>query len=203
MRKCSKPVFIESPRFFYAPPGAVIVLSVAALLSVPLRALSERFEVGIGPLHNHRHKHLTPQTTAAILTARKPSEIDLEAMQRDESEGLLAHLIGQRARLQVLSDLALEKGETAQAVNCERAILQNLNFVARLLGQLVAVHEIKRTSILISSDYLRLRSTITTALRPWPDAARAVGSALAEIEQAAAKDITEANAPILLEMGAR
>lgn len=173
-------------------------IEIGLVHGVPMRALSERFGVGTGPLHNHRHRHLTPQTTAAILTARKPSEIDLEALQRDESEGLLAHLIGQRARLQVLSDLALEKGETAQAVNCERAILQNLNFVARLLGQLVQVHEIKRTSILISSDYLQLRSVITNALRPFPEAARAVSAALTQIETEAVQDIVEKR-PLLIE----
>ena len=55
------------------------------------------------------------------------------------------------------------------------------------------------TSILISSDYLALRSAIITALKPYPDAARAVGAALAELELPAAKDITESGKPLLLE----
>jgi hypothetical protein len=58
---------------------------------------------------------------------------------------------------------------------------------------------VRSTSILISADYLHLRQTIVAALKPYPEAARAVGHALAELELAAAKDITESGKPLLLE----
>ena len=68
-------------------------------------------------------------------------------------------------------------------------------------------HDVRHTSILISPDYLRLRSTLVDALRPFPDAMRAVGAALHRMESDAAKDITAAAAskgrarpePVLLE----
>jgi hypothetical protein len=71
--------------------------------------------------------------------------------------------------------------------------------VAKLLGQLVQRHEVSRTSILISADYLQLRQAIVTALRPYPEAAHAVGQALYRLEADAAKDITNAKQPLLLE----
>ena len=134
-----------------------------------------------------------------MLTALRPSEIDLEALQRSESEGLLASLQTQRARLLLLGQMAFEAGEVHAACNVERATTANLELVSKLLGQLVTHHQVTHTSILISSDYLTLRAAIVRALRPYPEAARAVGSALAELETQAAKDITDSKRPLLLE----
>jgi hypothetical protein len=55
---------------------------------------------------------------------------------------------------------------------------------------LVSQHHITTTSLLISPDYLKLRSTLVTALRPFPDAGRAVGAALHLLEADAAADIS-------------
>jgi hypothetical protein len=75
-----------------------------------------------------------------------------------------------------------------------------LELVGKLLGQLVQRHE--STSLLVSPDYLQLRSMLVQALRPFPEAARAVAAALHTLESKAATDIT-ANAakgkPLLLE----
>jgi hypothetical protein len=89
---------------------------------VPMRSLAVRFACSEDALQRHRQNHLTPQMMAAILTAQKPSEIDLEQLQRSESEGILAQLVTQRARLQQHSDLALELGNGAVAIATERAI---------------------------------------------------------------------------------
>jgi hypothetical protein len=177
-------------------------IEIGLVYKVPLAVLAERFSISKDALHRHRHNHLSPQVAAAILAGEKPSEIDLEAMQHSESEGLLAQLIAQRARLQVHSDMATEAGDVRSAINCERAISSNLELVAKLLGQLVTRSEIRSTSLLISPDYLQLRQILVTALQPYPEAARAVGAALAQMETKAASDITSAEAagkPLLLE----
>jgi hypothetical protein len=170
---------------------------------VPMRALAIRFECSQDAIHRHRTNHLTPQMRAAILAAQRPSAVDLEQLQRSESEGILAQLVTQRARLQQHSDLALELGNGAIAIAAERAITGNLELVARLLGTLVQRHEVTRTSILISADYLQLRQSIVTALRPFPDAAMAVGKALHDLEAQAAKTIAaragSGKAPLVIE----
>ena len=74
----------------------------------------------------------------------------------------------------------------------ENAITANLTLVAKLLGQLVQVHDVRHTNLLVPPDYLKLRSTLIAALRPFPDAARAVGEALHRLESDAALDITAA-----------
>jgi hypothetical protein len=157
---------------------------------VPSRVLALRFDVSADALKRHKKNHLSPQVAAAILAAQKPTEIDLEALQASESEGLLAQLVAQRARLQTYAEQALELGDTKAAVAVERSVIANLELVAKLLGQLVQRHEVRSTSILISADYLALRQAIVKALQPFPDAARAVGAALHALESQAAQDIT-------------
>ena len=142
---------------------------------------------------------MSPQLVAALLVAQHPSDIDLEALERSESEGLLASLIAQRGRLHLLSEMAFEEGEVHAAVGVERAITSSLELTSKLLGMLVQRTHSTSTSILISADYLALRSAIVTALKPYPNACVAVGRALAELELSAAKDITERKTPLLLE----
>ncbi|MFW6028366.1 MAG: hypothetical protein ACOC9Q_02445 [bacterium] len=165
----------------------------------PLRTLAARFDVSPDALHRHSKNHLSAQLRAALLTAQRPSDVDLEALERSESEGLLSQSVHQRARLQALSEQALNLGDVRAAVSVENAITNNLTFVAKLLGMLVQRHEVQRTSILVSADYLQLRQAIVTALRPYPEAARAVGQALHALEAEAAQDITDAKRPIMLE----
>src|SRR5262249_50703617 len=143
----------------------------------------------------------SPQVAAAILAAQKPSEIDLEALQASESEGLLAQLIAQRARYQTYAESAHELGDLKEASRVERGITDNLELTAKLLGQLVQRHEVRSTSILVSPDYLELRGVIVRALQPFPEAARAVGAALHCLESKAAAEITAAatKRPIMIE----
>jgi hypothetical protein len=166
---------------------------------IPVRVLARRFDIPKTTIFRHRRLHMPAQLVAAILAAQRPSEVDLEQLQRSESEGLLGSLIGQRARLQLLSEMAFEAGELGAATTVERAITQSLELTSRLLGMIVQRHDVRSTSILISADYLQLRGAIIGALKPYPEAARAVGEALARLELAAAKDITESKEPLLLE----
>jgi hypothetical protein len=174
-------------------------IEIGLVHRVPLRILAARFNVKHHALHRHRHNHLSPQIAAAILSAQKPSAVDLEALQASESEGLLSQLVTQRARLQTHSEVATELGDVKAAVACERAITSNLELVGKLLGQLVQRHEVRSTSVLISADYLEVRAALVKALQPFPEAARAVAAALHQLESKAASDITNARRPNMIE----
>jgi hypothetical protein len=162
-------------------------------ISAPV--LAKRFALSRDAILRHSKNHLTPTQRAAILAAQRPSEIDLDALRQTESEGLLGHLVTQRARLQKYGDTAFEFGDVKGAVAVESAIVNNLNLTARLLGQLVQVHDVRHTSLLVSPDYLRMRAALVDALRPFPEAARAVGAALHRLESDAARNITNAGKP--------
>lgn len=177
------------------------LIEVGLAYGVPIRQLAARFD-GVSPhaVHRHRHNHLSPAQAAAILCALKPSEIDLEALQRSESEGLLGQLVSQRARLMKHSEIATQMGAPAVAISAENAIQSNLSLVAKLLGQLVTRHEVKHTSLLISPDYIKLRQAITVALLDFPDAARAVAAALHALEDEAGEAMKAgASKPLLIE----
>ena len=134
-------------------------------------------------IHRHGKAHLSPAMRAAILVGmREQTPIDLARLQVTESEGLLASLVTQRARLQSHAELAMEMGDPSAATSAERAIMSNLELTGKLLGQITQRTHTTSTSILISADYLALRSAIITALRPFPEASRAVGAALHQLE---------------------
>ena len=95
--------------------------------------------------------------------------------------------------------MAFEAGEISAATTVERAITQSLELTTKLLGMLITRTHTTSTSILVTADYLALRQAIISALKPYPDAARAVGAALAALELEAAKDITESGKPLLFE----
>ena len=99
--------------------------------------IARRFGCSAAAAARHSRNHLTPAMRAAILYARKPSEIDLEALQRTEAEGILTALIAHRARHQQYIDAALEHGDIARAINADRGVISNLELTAKLLGQLV------------------------------------------------------------------
>ena len=164
---------------------------------IPVRVLARRFELSKTTIFRHRRLHMPPQLVAAIAMAAHPTEVDLEVLQRSESEGMIGSLVAQRARLQMLSEMAFEQGELNVATSVERAITGSLELTSKLLGMLVSRTEVR--SILVSSDYLKLRQTIISALRPFPEASRAVGAALAALETEAAQDIKASGKPLLLE----
>jgi hypothetical protein len=119
-----------------------------------LSVLARRFSVSRDAIHRHRRNHMPPQLIAAILAAQHPSDIDLEALERSESEGLLASLVAQRARLQMLSEMAFEEGELHAATAIERAITSSLELTSKLLGMIVQRSHTTSTSVLISADYI-------------------------------------------------
>jgi hypothetical protein len=175
------------------------LIELALVHKLPMRVIAKRFAVSKHSVFRHRQNHMSPQLVAALALAQRPSEVDLEQLQRSESEGLLGSLIGQRARLQLLSEMAFEQGELHAATTVERAITQNLELTSKLLGMIIQRHDVRSTSILVSADYLQLRAVIISALQPYPAAAKAVGAALHQLELAAAEDIAKSKAPLLLD----
>jgi hypothetical protein len=171
-------------------------IEVALAHGVSRRALARRFGLSDDAIGRHARDHVSAQVKAAILTASQPTAVDLDALKASESAGLLNQIVHQRARLAMCAGMCVDYGDPRAAISAEAAITSNLALEAKLLGQLVNVHDVRHTSVLISADYLRLRSTLIAALKPFPAAAVAVGAALHRLEAEAAADITErARAP--------
>lgn len=165
-------------------------IDLAIVAGVSSNVLAARFEISPDSVLRHAANHLSPVQRAALATAMQPTAIDLEQLRTTESENLLSSLVTQRARLAGYGELAAELGDINAATRVEGAILANLQTVGKLLQQFVQVHDVRHSSILISPDYLALRTCLVDTLRAYPDAAVAVARALHKLESDAAQDIT-------------
>jgi hypothetical protein len=164
-------------------------IEIALTYKTPMRVLARRFDVSPHALFRHSKAHLSAAVRAAILTASKPTAVDLDKLRTSEAEGLLSALLCQRARLQQQADMALELGSVHVAVAAEGRITESLRLTAQLTDQLVQHHDVRHINVLVSEDYLRLRSVLVAALKPYPEAMAAVGRALHELDAKAAEAI--------------
>lgn len=162
------------------PERAKIELGLAH--RVPVRVLANKYGLTKESIFRHKNRHLTPQLRAALLKAVRPSEIDLEQLKHSESEGLLQHLVAQRARLYALSDQAETLGDLRAAAQLQGRLISNLELTAKLLGELRTASATVVTNILVSEEYHTLRAALIQALRPFADARQAVARVLQSVE---------------------
>lgn len=164
-------------------------IDIAIVAGVGYRVIAERFGVGRGSVSRHAKAHLTEAQRAALLTARKPTEIDSEQLAETERASLLGHVVAQRARLLADADTARQLGDITAAIRAETAVGASLVTAAKMVGRLTQTIDVRHSHVLLSEDYLRLRQAIVAALRPHPAAMRDVAAALQRLESDAAKQI--------------
>ncbi len=155
-------------------------------IGIPLRRLAKKYGVSKDVLCRHR-KRLPPQLKAAMLAQALRPDVDLDKLRTTESEGLLATLAAQRARLLLWQDNAAAAEQFSVAAQLAAQIHTNLSLVGRYLGELSVHHTVTSVSVLISPQYLEHRSALLRSLQPYPEARRAVADALHRLETQAAQ----------------
>src|SRR5262245_44159362 len=165
-----------------------IDLAIARGLSLP--AIAKRFAISYDSLNRHKKAHLTPALRARLL-AGPELDLDLDKLRESEAQSLLANLIALRHRIFAHLDAAEEVGDNFAAQRAVSQLHTNLETTAKLLGELGVGSVQHTTNILVAPQYLSLRVALVEALRPFPEAARAVSQALHRIESAAAAEIAE------------
>lgn len=178
-------------------------IEIAVTYGQSLRSVAEQFDVAYDSLQRHAKRHLSPAMKAAILTASKPSEVDVQALTEREAAGLLANLVAMRARLAAHAQACAAIGDHRGAVNAERVTLADLELTAKLVGQLISRSEVVHTHLTLMPSYLKLRQALVAALRPYPEIAAKVAAALAEIESEDATSIMRAVPAIEHQPGAQ
>lgn len=154
------------------------------------RSVAEQFDLHYDSVLRHKNAHLSAAQQAAMLTASKPSEVDVEALTKSESQGLLANLVAMRARLAQHAQACAAAGDTKGAINAERVTLANLETVARLVGQLISRSEVVHQHLTLTPSYLKVRQALVAVLRDYPEVAVKVAAALHEIEADEGREIT-------------
>lgn len=154
---------------------------------VSTRALSRRYKLHEDALLRHRKNHLPPQLRAALIQG-PDLDIDLDKLRETESQSLLANLVALRGRLFQILDVAEEGGDGNMLSRIAGQLHNNLEITGKLLGTLSSGHT-TITNVLIQPQYVEMRVSLVNALRPFPEAARAVAAVLHTIEHKAAADI--------------
>jgi hypothetical protein len=156
-------------------------VELATARRVGIRQIAQKF--GVSQWAVQRHKaHMPPQLSAALAATGFPTCIDLDALRKAESEGLLQTLVAQRGRLYRLLDAAEEVGDLKAAAAVHGRINDNVTNVAKLLGE-ITTHSVHTThNLLIAPEYVQLRAALVNALRPYPDARKAAARVLRSLE---------------------
>jgi hypothetical protein len=155
-------------------------------LGVPLQRIAKKYGVSKDAAWRHKKK-LPPQLKQALLAGSLRPEVDLDKLRISEGEGLLANLAAQRARLLLMQDWAQETEQISIAAQISAQIHRNLELVGKYLGEFAQHHVTTSVSLLVSPEYLTLRTELLRALAPFPDARKAVADALGKIERKAAQ----------------
>jgi len=159
------------------------------------RHIGERFHCSPDAVWRHwRNGHVAEYVKSQLaIQALKPGET-LEKLVQDESIGLLENLQRIRATLYASFDAAAEVGDR-QAVSLLAARLhENLRLAATSTGELQKNSPTSVTNIVLSPAYLDLRAALLGALRPFPDAVRAVVAAFQRAEVGLSGSVIEPRA---------
>jgi transposase-like protein len=174
-------------------------INLALTYGQSVRSVAEQFGIHHDAVRRHLKNHLSPSQQAALLTASKPSEVDVEKLTRQESQGLLVALVAMRARLAAHAQACAAMGDHKGAIHAERVTLADLELTAKLVGQLISRSEVTVQHLTLTPSHLRLRQVLVEVLRPHPEIAAKVAAALAAIETDDAAEITAKAQPLTIE----
>jgi hypothetical protein len=178
------------------PERAIIELAMIRGLSK--RAAGRQWpDLTVDKIYDHYRKHVPEHIKAAHkIEILKPSEAvrnlseaevqqELSILTQEESVGLLSHLQRIRASLYVAFDNAAQHNDVFALSRLSAQLHTNLQLAATKTGELQKHQNQTINNLTIAPDYLRLRTNLITALRPFPEAARAVAEIFRQIEEAA------------------
>jgi hypothetical protein len=161
-----------------------------------------RFKVSEDALWRHSRNHLTKEIRAALALKLVAKEGDTRAVLLEEGASTAEALKAIRGPLFGLFLGAIDAGEGRTAAQIAGRLHEGLSISAKLAGELIPAATTNIQNIVLSPDYIRLRGELLNALRPYPEAARAVAEvfrrageqAAAEMHRTAARPMIEAQA---------
>jgi hypothetical protein len=144
----------------------------------PYRSVAKRFELSESAVYRHMIEHLP----AHLLKAR-----ELEDVAR--ADDLLEQVRNLQAHALHIPECAEQAGDLRNALAAISQARDNLELLGKLAGEL---DERPVTNVLISPEWLELRTVIVGALEPHPGAREAVLSALEGVSNGNPRRLPEA-----------
>ncbi len=139
-------------------------IDAALVAGVALRNIAKRFDTSPTAVFRHKGEHLP----AKLVMAQEAAEVA-------EADDLLGQVRDLQRRAHNILDKAEEAGELRVALSAIREARGNLELLAKLLGEL---DDRPQINVLVSPEWLELRTVVIGALEPYPDARGSVLRAL-------------------------
>lgn len=156
-------------------------------VGVPSRTIARKYDISRDCVMRWSKK-IPLQLKAKRYVGLLKSTDDLEKLRIEESDNLLKNLAMQRARLLLCQDKAIELEDLQAIARLSGQIHTNLELVGKYLGEF-ARHSVQTNiSLLVTPEYLKLRTALLQALADFPEAKHAVAAVLHDIEGAAAQE---------------
>jgi hypothetical protein len=154
---------------------------------VPSRTIARKYDISKDVVLRWSEK-IPLQLKAKRYVGLLKATDDLEKLRVEESDNLLKNLAMQRARLLLCQDKAIALEDLLAIARLSSQIHTNLELVGKYLGEF-ARHSVQTNiSLLVTPEYLKLRTVLLQALADFPEAKYAVAAVLHDIEGAAAQE---------------
>jgi hypothetical protein len=141
----------------------------ALVTGAPYRSVAKRFGLSESAVYRHKTEHLPTH----LLKAREADEVAQADDLLDQVRDLQAHALDILERAEKVGDLRTALAAISQARG-------NLELLGKLAGEL---DERPVVNILLSPQWVVIRTTMLEALSAYPEARSAVAEGLMEIEE--------------------
>jgi hypothetical protein len=151
--------------------------------------IARRYDLPRASVWRHRRNNHVPASVVAAFPQHR-TELSAEALAKlraEESQGVLLNLALQRSKLLRVQEVAESRRRNDLVLAAARELHKNIELVARTIGEFAqherTINQVAHLHVMMQPEYIALRTGLIRALRPHPEARRAVGAVLAELEQ--------------------
>jgi hypothetical protein len=162
------------------------------------RQIGERFGLKPDAVWRHGKAHLMPEMRAALATKILQREGDMRRILLEEGTGIVEALKAVRGPLFGLFLAAVDVGDAKAAAALAGRLHESLALSAKLTGELTPHSGVTITNVLLSPDFMRLRTELLRILARYPEARADVAALFRQAGERAAAEM-RAGEPRMIE----
>lgn len=164
-------------------------IELALANEVPARIIARRFECHHQAAWRHKKNHMSADLVKRLKISGHDQPVDLERLRITESEGLLQHLVALRGREYAMLDKVERLCDPGDFAKIDARLHANLTLTAKLLGELKTGATNNYNLLIMDPQFHRLQVGLRQALRPFPEALKAVDELLQAIDREEAQSV--------------
>lgn len=164
-------------------------IDLALASGIAKRIVATRFGISPDAAWRHARDHLTPELKAALALRLVRKQGDTRAVLLEEGASTAEALRAIRGPLFGMFLSAVDVSDNRAAAALAGRLHEGLAITAKIAGELLPAAGTTIQNIVLSPDYIRLRGDLLAALRPFPEAARAVAAVLRTAGERAAVEM--------------